>query len=103
MDTFESIKQRRSVKHYDANHQMTEQEIQDLLSSAILSPTSFNMQNWRFVAVTDPELRKEIRAAAWDQSQVTDASVLSFLPLILRLGEKSRLATGKTSIRNLAR
>lgn len=84
MDTIETINQRRSVKHYDANHQMTDQEIQELLSSAILSPTSFNMQNWRFVAVTDPELRKEIRAASWDQAQVTDASVLFILAADLK-------------------
>ena len=33
---------------------MTEVEIQALLELALLSPTSFNMQNWRFVVVTDP-------------------------------------------------
>jgi len=31
------------------------------------------MQNWRFVVVRDPELRKQIRTAAVDQAQVTDA------------------------------
>ena len=84
MNTIKAIQQRRSVKHYDPNHQMTEQEIQDLLSSAILSPTSFNMQNWRFVAVTDPELRKEIRAASWDQAQVTDSSLLIIMTADLK-------------------
>ena len=40
------------------------------------SPTAFNLQHWRFVVVSDPDLRAEIRAAAWDQAQVTDASLL---------------------------
>ncbi len=76
MNTFDAIKERRSVKHYDPNHKMTEDEIDQLMSLAVLSPTSFNMQNWRFVLVKDSEIKKQIRAAAWDQAQVTDASLL---------------------------
>jgi len=75
MNTFEAIQTRRSVKHFDPDHSMTEEEIEQLFSHAILSPTSFNMQNWRFVVVTDPETRQQIRAAAWDQAQVTEASI----------------------------
>ena len=76
MDTFDAIKERRAVKHYDVNHKITNDEINKLMSLAVLSPTSFNMQNWRFVLVKDPEVRKQIRAAAWDQAQVTDSSLL---------------------------
>jgi len=76
MDTFDAIKERRSVKHYDANHRLADEEVNQLLSLAVLSPTSFNIQNWRFVVVKDCEVRKQIRAAAWDQAQVTDSSLL---------------------------
>ncbi|MCV0430507.1 nitroreductase family protein [Nitrosopumilus sp.] len=76
METFDAIKKRRSVKHYDPNHKLTNDEIEKIMSLAVLSPTSFNMQNWRFVLVKDPEIRKQIRAASWDQVQVTDASLL---------------------------
>lgn len=76
MDTFDAIKERRSVKHYDPNHKLTDDEINQLMSLAVLSPTSFNMQNWRFVVVKDSEVKKQIRAAAWDQAQVTDSSLL---------------------------
>ncbi|MGA1409382.1 MAG: nitroreductase family protein [Prochlorotrichaceae cyanobacterium] len=79
MNTLDAIQQRRSVKHYDASHQMSEAEIQQLMELAILSPTSFNMQNWRFVVVTDPELRQALRTAAWNQAQVTDASITLLL------------------------
>jgi nitroreductase len=58
---------------------MTEVEIQELLELALLSPTSFNMQNWRFVVVTDPAKREAIQAAAWNQAQVTEASILIIL------------------------
>ena len=76
MDTVDAIKERRSVKHYDPDHRLTDEEINQLLSLAVLSPTSFNIQNWRFVIVKDPEVRKQIRAAAWDQAQVTESSLL---------------------------
>ncbi len=84
MDTFEAIEQRRSVKHYDPEHKMDNAEVNKLLSLAMLSPTSFNIQNWRFVNVTDSDLRQQIRAASWNQAQVTEASVLLLLCADLR-------------------
>jgi nitroreductase len=76
MQTVDAIQQRRAVKHFDPNHQLSKSEIEKLFSLTLLSPTSFNIQNWRFVHVTDVEERKEVRAAAWDQAQITDASAL---------------------------
>jgi nitroreductase len=76
MNTLEAINSRRAVKHYDTSHRMTEAEIRQLLEAAMQAPTAFNIQNWRFVTVLDPEVRKQIRASAWDQAQVTDASLL---------------------------
>jgi nitroreductase len=79
MDTIEAIKSRRAIKHYDPNHKMSPDEERQLLESAMLSPTAFNIQNWRFVIVRDMEIRKQIRAVAWDQAQVTDSSLLIVL------------------------
>ena len=79
METFNAIKERRAIKHYDPNHKIPEAEIKTLFDLALLSPTSFNMQNWRFVVVTNPEKRQKIRDAAWDQAQVTEASILVIL------------------------
>ena len=76
MDTFEAIYQRRAVKHFDPNHVMPDEELHKLLEAAMQSPTSFNIQHWRFVVVRDKALRKQIRAAGNDQAQITDASVL---------------------------
>jgi len=79
MDTTTAIHQRRSVKHYDPNHEMSEVEIQELLELALLSPTSFNMQNWRFVVITDPAKKAAIQAAAWNQAQITESSITILL------------------------
>ena len=76
METLKAIEARRSVKSYDPDHQMTDEEINKLLTYTLLSPTAFNIQHWRFVVVKDPELRQKIREASWNQAQVTDASLL---------------------------
>lgn len=89
MNVSQAIQERRSVKAYDPQHQMTETEIKHLLSLAMLSPTAFNIQNWRFVVVTDPALRKEIRKVSWDQAQVEEASILIVLTADLKAWEKS--------------
>lgn len=88
MDTFDAIYQRRAVKHYDPEHELTDDEIQQLMEAAVQSPTSFNIQNWRFVLVRDKELRQQIRAAAVDQAQVTDASLLIIMTADLKAWEK---------------
>lgn len=88
METEDAIKSRRSVKHYDAAYKMPEADKTKLLSLATLSPTAFNIQNWRFVVVSDPELRKKIRAVAWDQAQVTDTSLFIVLCADLKAWEK---------------
>ncbi len=86
MDANQAIVQRRSVKHYDADFQMPEADAKDLLQLAMLSPTSFNMQNWRFVWVQNPEMREAIKSAAWGQAQVTEASMLVLLCADLNAG-----------------
>ncbi len=88
MDTTSAIETRRAVKHYDPDHRLSEQETKKLFSLALRSPTSFNIQNWRFVAVTDADLRQRIRAEAWDQAQVTDASLLVVVCADLKSWEK---------------
>ncbi len=79
MDTITAIKTRRAVKHYDPDHVMPEQDERQLLELTLQAPTAFNIQHWRFVLVKDPELRKQIRAQAWDQAQATNASLLVIL------------------------
>jgi nitroreductase len=88
MDTIEAITQRRAVKQFDPGHQMTKNEIEQLFSLAVLSPTAFNIQNWRFVLVQNPDLRNTIRSVSWNQAQVTDASLLIVLCADLKSWEK---------------
>lgn len=88
MNVIDAIESRRAVKAFDPEHKMTEDEIQQIMSLAVLSPTAFNIQNWRFVLVQDPALREQVRAASWNQAQVTDASLLVVLTADLKAWEK---------------
>ncbi len=76
MDTFDAIAARRSVKKFDPAHTLTEGELARLMKAAALTPTSFNIQNYRFVVVTDPAVKRRIREAGWNQAQFSDCSAL---------------------------
>jgi len=88
MDIKQAITERRSVKHYDAEHIMSDAEIKELMEYAILSPTAFNIQHWRFVNVQDKDKRQQIQDASWGQTQVTEASLLLVLCADINAWEK---------------
>lgn len=79
MNVMQAIERRRSIKHYDPDYQISEDDFQKLMQAVILSPTSYNVQNWRFVRVKDRALRSQLKDAAWGQKQVEEASELLIL------------------------
>ena len=88
MNTKEAIQTRRAIKSFDPEIKMTDAEEKEILSLAMLSPTAFNIQNWRFVVVKDQAIREKIQAAAWGQSQVTESSLFIILCADSRSWEK---------------
>ena len=91
MNVSTAIQNRRAGRHFDPDHKLTKKETEKLLSLVLNSPTAFNIQNWRFVVVQDDVLRGQIKAASWDQDQVTDASLLVILCADLKAWEKQPL------------
>lgn len=89
MHTFDAIRERRAIKHFDPNHQLTGEELNQLLELAMQAPSSFNIQHWRLVNVTDQALRAKLRKAAFDQAQVTDASLLFVVTVDIKAWEKN--------------
>lgn len=88
MDTFDAIKNRRSIKSFK-KHNMSQDEITKLLEAAILSPTSYNIQNWRFVIVTKQDLKDQLCALSYGQRQVAEASLVIILCADLKAWEKN--------------
>jgi len=79
METKEAIKTRRAIKEFDPDYVISDEDEKELLSLAMLSPTAFNIQHWRFVVVKDRALREQIKEAAWGQAQVTDSALFIIL------------------------
>lgn len=71
-----ALQQRRSIRWFDAKHRMSDEEFNYLMEHVRLSPTALNVQNWRFVRVTDPLQRQALREVGFEQAQFTDASEL---------------------------
>src|ERR1700726_4801655 len=70
----ESIVSRSTTKYYDLAVTLSDDQIRELVRIATTAPTSFHMQNWRFIAVPTPEAKARLRPIAWDQRPVTDAA-----------------------------
>jgi nitroreductase len=89
MNVAAALSARRAVKTFDAEAKISDAELKQLFELAQQSPSSFNIQHWRFVNVTDPALRAQVRDAAWGQAQMTDASLLLIVCADIKAWEKS--------------
>src|SRR3989344_5704655 len=67
---------RFATKKFDATKKLTSEQLNEIIRAVRFAPTSFGVQPFHVVVVTDTALRKELRAISYDQSQVTDASHL---------------------------
>ncbi len=74
-DMTSAINGRTSANNFDPTHVMTQAEISGLAQLANQTPTSFNQQNWRLVAVNTPAAKARLKAAAFNQPKVGDAAV----------------------------
>jgi len=88
MNTIEAIQKRRSIRHYDPTHKITEEELEELIKLAMLSATSYNIQHWKFLVIDDPKLRAQLRSLSFGQSQITDASALVIVCTDIKAWEK---------------
>ena len=79
MNTFDAVKTRRAIKNFDSSYKMSSEDIKILQELTILSPTSYNQQNWRFVYVTDQTVKDKISKASRDQAQPRDGSLVIVL------------------------
>lgn len=67
---------RYATKKMDAGRSVPQDKVDTILKAVQLAPTSYGLQPFEVIVVTNPEIKAQIRAAAWDQAQVTDGSHL---------------------------
>jgi len=75
-DLVAALSWRYAVKKFDTTQKIPAPTWSALERALVLSASSYGLQPWRFVVVTDPAVRQNLRAASWNQSQITDASHL---------------------------
>ncbi len=74
MEFSDVVSGRRSVKSYDAAHTISDDQLATLFDRVSLSPSSFNLQHWRFVVVRDAQRKAAMRKLSYGQEQVENAS-----------------------------
>lgn len=75
----QSLSWRYATKQFDSSKRVPEESLKTLLHALHLSPSSFGLQPWKFIVVSDPALREKLREHSWNQPQVVDASHLIVL------------------------
>ena len=76
MELLSSLNTRYATKVFDTTKQVSDEELEKLLEAIRLSASSFGLQPYKVVVVTNPEIRAELRKASWGQPQITDSSAL---------------------------
>jgi len=67
---------RHACKVFDENKKITDDDINFIMECARKSPSSFGMEPWKFLVITNEELKAKIRPACWNQVQITSCSHL---------------------------
>ncbi|MFN2359349.1 MAG: nitroreductase family protein, partial [Desulfotignum sp.] len=70
----EALNFRHACKKFDPDKKLTSKDLDTILGAAVLSPSSFGMEAWKFLVLHSLDIRKKLRPACWDQAQVTDSS-----------------------------
>lgn len=65
---------RYATKKFDATKKISAADWAVLEEALILTASSYGLQPWKFIIVTDPALKAKLRPASWNQSQVEDCS-----------------------------
>lgn len=91
MDLYEAIKKRYSCRSY-AQKPVEKEKLDKIIEAARLAPSAKNLQDWRFVIVTDEKLRKQVAMACNEQMFIATAPVIiigcSNSDYVMRCGQK---------------
>ncbi|MDF2001475.1 nitroreductase family protein [Bacillus pumilus] len=74
--TIDILKQRASVKEYDTTHDMTKEELTELLDITTKAPSAWNLQHWHFTVFHSAESKAKLLPIAYNQKQISQASAV---------------------------
>jgi len=76
MDLIKSLNWRYATKVFDPEKKVSDVDLNTLLEALRLTPSSFGLQFWKFLVVTNPQIREKLVEQSWNQRQVADSSHL---------------------------
>ncbi|MBO0340403.1 MAG: NAD(P)H-dependent oxidoreductase [Allomuricauda sp.] len=74
MELLENLKWRYATKKFDSSKSINKDDLEKLKQAVQLSVSSYGLQLYKVLIIQNKALKKELREAAWNQSQLTDAS-----------------------------
>lgn len=77
---------RYAVKKFDATKKIPADDWTTLENALVLTPSSYGLQPWKFLVVTDPAVKAKLPAISWGQRQVEDASHVVVFAILEKLG-----------------
>jgi nitroreductase len=77
-DFLDVLSQRHAAEQFDPTASITRSEVETLVQEASQAPSTFNLQHWSFVAITDPQIRAQLSTTTIEpnRQRVLDASVV---------------------------
>lgn len=75
-DFMKAMDFRHACKVFDDTKKISDEEVKFILEAGRKSPSSFGMEAWKFLVITNEALKAKLRPACWDQVQVTSCSHL---------------------------
>jgi nitroreductase len=73
-DLYSVIHERTSIRSYDPEFKISEEELKDIISESLYAPSSSNLQPWRFLVILDQEIKNKLLPIAHNQKQIVDSS-----------------------------
>jgi nitroreductase len=72
----EALNWRYAVKKFDATKKIDEHTWKTIEDSLVLTASSYGLQPWKFIIVTDKSVMQKLTPSSWGQKQVEDCSHL---------------------------
>jgi len=72
----EAMDFRHACKIFDETKTVSDEDIRYILEAARKSPSSFGLEAWKFLVITNKELKEKLRPVCWNQPQITSCSHL---------------------------
>jgi len=72
----ESLEFRHACKVFDESKKIPQKDLEFILDAGRRAPSSFGMEAWKFLVITNEELKAKLRPLCWNQVQITSCSHL---------------------------